>query len=1487
MLARLEGSRALRLTALAAVLLLALGLRLYGIDWDGGGFFHPDERFIILLKLPEIASLWPFDWQRALDPATSPWNPRWFAYGSFPFYLLRLFTDLTHDLVPTLTVDQGRFVGRALSAVADTGTVALVYWLGGRLYGWRTGLLASLFLALAVLHIQLSHFATFDVQLTTWVMVALAGAALAMERPGLRSVTVAGLGLGLGLATKVSVLGLLAPIAVAHLLYLCSEPLGRLGRPRRDRLERSVVCLLATCLVGGAVLLVAQPYTLLDFTTFLKDTREQTQMALRLTDLPYTRQYADTTPYLYQLQQLGNWGLWWPLAIPAVAGLGCALWRAAVGRQRADLLLLAWVAPYFLVTGAFPVKFMRYLLPITPVLLLFGARMLDGWRARAAVAAAGRRVRIAWPAVVIGAVLALTGVYVAAFTNIYRQEHTAVRMAEWLRTNVPPGTPLAREHWEEGLPHLEGYPQEELPLYEPDDPGKVDRLAALLAHSEYVLFFSDRLYGTIPRLPQRYPMGSQYYRMLFSGELGYHLAHAEAAYPSLFGLTWANDTFARTTLPRPLDPAPPGAVVVQRGHADESFSVYDHPLELAFKNDHSLTEVEYRRLLSPYLPAAPGRAPEGLLLTPEQRTVQQVGGTWSAIFDRDGWTNRLPVLAWLAMVEVLGLAALPWCLWLFRRFPDHGAGLAPVLGIVVAGWAAWFAASVGLATFDRGEIAVVIAVLGLLSLGGLAVWRREALAELRAGWWGLLLGHAVFLAAFGLDLFIRLNNPDLWHSARGGEKPMDFAYFNAIIRSTTMPPYDPWYAGGYLNYYYFGQFLAAMLTKLTGVVPSVAYNLAVPTFFACLVGGAFSVGGAAAASIGGALSPRWGLWRLTSDAARSVRGRLAPERWVAGWWPAAGLTVALAVVVAGNLDGAAQLVDRLRTAGNASVPSTLPAVEGTLEALVGVERVVTGARLAPLDYWRPRGMGDMDKTFLDPGSSNPSPTIVEFPAFTYLFADLHAHLIALPIALLVLALALRVVLGGERDRWWQRGACLAVTGLVLGALRWTNSWDYPTYLVVTAAAVGAGEVWRGGLTWPSVGRALLQCGVLVAASLAWFWPFQAAYKLFYDGGLEPAPEHTTLTLYLRIHGLFLAALAAMVAYQVWRWLDSNGVRRMLAILVVAPSVGRALQRVRRLARRAYTSALAVAWGLALVLALAVGGGLLFGTAVPLILALGIGMAVLLVAEVRNCSEGPVYLLMLALAGLGLALSLLVEVVKLDVPGEVARMNNVFKFYLQVWVLFAVAAGYAFWWLLARVALPGRVVTVTAQSWLWGMGVLAAAAMVYPIMATPVRINDRFFRTDLTLDGTDYMKAAIYTDPGGPVELRWDLDAMRWMEDNLQGSPTVLEAITPLYRWGGRVSVYTGLPTVLGWDWHQSQQRWAYRDQIEQRKGDVARLYSMPDETPTLELLHRYGVKYVYLGTLERLYYPPEGINKFAQMARRGTLREAYTNQRVTVYEVVG
>ena len=842
-------------------------------------------------------------------------------------------------------------------------------------------------------------------------------------------------------------------------------------------------------------------------------------------------------------------------------------------------------------------------------------------------------------------------------------------------------------------------------------------------------------------------------------------------------------------------------------------------------------------------------------------------------------------MAWVLVLELLVLLATPVCLWLFRGFPDRGIGLAPMLGWVVTGWVVWLAASLRWAPFSQGTVWLVLLALALALAVAVWVARGTLLPALRAGWRPMLLSHTVFLLAFGAFVLIRLNNPDLWHPARGGEKPMDFAYLNAIVRSTFMPPYDPWYAGGYLNYYYFGQFLVAMLIKVTGIVPAVAYNLAVPSLFACTVGGAFSVGGALVARAGDRYAVGKGLPFAGGGPRRPLSGE---STWASRRWWAGGLTTAIAVAVAGNLDGAAQLLERLRQAGGTQLKSFIPAAAGAVETALGAIQVVVGAaRLPALDYWRSRGMGDMDRTFLDPGSSNPSPTIVEFPFFTFLFADLHAHLIALPIAVLALGLAVRVVLGGESDGWRGRFVSLSLSGLVLGALRWTNSWDYPAYLLLTMTAILIGALWGRRFTLGALLRTGVQCAVLLAASVVPFQQFQSHYELFYGGGILPAPERTTPELYLRIHGLFIAAIFSLVAYQGWQRLNQAGLFRAMAIMVFSRSIHRTATRLGRLAPRAANglwSLAAGAIGLALVSVIV---ARIAGPTAAGIVLLTLGVLSLGFTELVERREGPAYTLALATAAVGLGLTLAVEVVKLDIPGEVQRMNNVFKLYLQVWVFFAVAGGFAFWWVAGRVFAGGWPRVWRARLWAGAMGALALGALVYPLMATPVRINDRFVRTDPTLDGDRFMATAVYTDQIGPVELKWDDEAMRWMQDNLQGSPVVLEAQTPLYRWGGRVSVHTGLPTVLGWDWHQSQQRWDYRPYIEQRKNDVNRIYSTPDPRAALALMRQYGVKYVYLGPLERGYYPAEGMNKFAGMASAGTLREVYRNERVTLYEVVG
>ena len=126
--------------------------------------------------------------------------------------------------------------------------------------------------------------------------------------------------------------------------------------------------------------------------------------------------------------------------------------------------------------------------------------------------------------------------------------------------------------------------------------------------------------------------------------------------------------------------------------------------------------------------------------------------------------------------------------------------------------------------------------------------------------------------------------------------------------------------------------------------------------------------------------------------------------------------------------------------------------------------------------------------------------------------------------------------------------------------------------------------------------------------------------------------------------------------------------------------------------------------------------------------------------------------------------------------------------------------------------------------------------------------------------------------------------MEWLRQNVHGIPTIVEANTPLYRWGSRVSIYTGLPSVIGWDWHQKQQRSILPGQIiEKRIQDVNTIFTSTDQDQLIQLLEKYNVQYIYVGPLEQLYYAGDGINKFNQPSELWKL--VYENQQVKIFKV--
>jgi uncharacterized membrane protein len=191
-------------------------------------------------------------------------------------------------------------------------------------------------------------------------------------------------------------------------------------------------------------------------------------------------------------------------------------------------------------------------------------------------------------------------------------------------------------------------------------------------------------------------------------------------------------------------------------------------------------------------------------------------------------------------------------------------------------------------------------------------------------------------------------------------------------------------------------------------------------------------------------------------------------------------------------------------------------------------------------------------------------------------------------------------------------------------------------------------------------------------------------------------------------------------------------------------------------------------------------------------------------------------------------------------------------------------------------------------WWWGVfALLVFAGLLYPVTAARAKVDDRFVADSPPgLNGMDYMRTAVYSDAGRDLVLEYDREAIDWLRANVQGSPVILEGNAPLYRWGSRIADNTGLPTVIGWDWHEKQQRSIIDGAIiDQRIQTVSNIYNTPDTSSALEMMSRFRVKYIYIGDLERLYYNLVGLAKFDTMVGTGALQVVYQNDHVKIYEI--
>ncbi len=887
--------------AAGLIVLVAFFARSYNTNWDDNTHLHPDERHLtgvaISIKLPGSISEY-FDTNKSrLNPYNPPANTGSFVYGTLPLFAAKTVAVALGDD----DYDNMVLVGRHLTALFDAMTVLLVFLIGRRLYGSAAGLLAAVLFGAAPLAIQHAHFFIVDSYLTTFTTAALYFSIRAWQDKRLADCALAGLMLGLGMACKITA-ALIAPVVVVAVAWQLVQPVRNLwstghfsnddeagpafdnpepraGRPRR---VLSLPCRPALRLQYAesepSCSMVAEPA--------LAEGPEGPVAA------PGRQRWLPAVDPVDRAHQL-------PLSLHGDDEMGCRSCpqprRLADGRVRRLPAAAAqatsatccrcsscwptsasWGASSRC-TCATSCRFTRCW-PCSPA---------TGWWSWSAktreLSLRWQRPQLAPAGYALAGLIVLVGVLAgAAYFSIYTKPVTRVEASYWMYDHLPAHAQIGAEHWDESVPmQLPGTPQKDfqltdLKLYDIDSQDKVQELINTLSGIDYITMSSNRLINSIPRDPVNYPVTIRYYEMLFNGQLGFSLVHEFTSYPRLFGLQFPDY------------------------RAQESQSSYDHPRVLVFKKNANFSRAKLEQTLGEGPFAMAGLTPaqadkNGLLLKPADLQTQQRGGTWTSVFSNSGIAHSAPTLIWLLALEAAALATLP------LAFPDLQPPAGPRLpALEAAGPAADGVPGVARRQpqalplrpdVDPGLAAALIAVGGVIA----GKQRQPLLAFLKSNWRLLLFSEALFLVAFFAFREIRMANPDLWHPYRGGEKPMDLAYLTAVARSTTLPPYDPWFAGGYINYYYFGQFLTATLLKLTTIPPEIGYNLAVPTYFAMTVGGAFSVA-----------------YNLAAFARGAIR-RTPRLRPIPGWsLYAAGLLGAVFVAVAGNLDGVEQMLDRLR-----------------------------------------------------------------------------------------------------------------------------------------------------------------------------------------------------------------------------------------------------------------------------------------------------------------------------------------------------------------------------------------------------------------------------------------------------------------------------------------------------------------------------------------------------------------------------------------------
>ncbi|MFT5195724.1 MAG: YYY domain-containing protein [Cellvibrionaceae bacterium] len=845
---------------------------------------------------------------------------------------------------------------------------------------------------------------------------------------------------------------------------------------------------------------------------------------------------------------------------------------------------------------------------------------------------------------------------------------------------------------------------------------------------------------------------------------------------------------------------------------------------------------------------------------------------------------------WLVLMA-LGTAGSLFAYRLFYKLPDKGYAFSKMAALVMTTFTFWLISSYGLVSNSIGGIILAIVIFGCVSLWLYKKTDQQLWPFIKDNLTYILTAELVFALLFFGWAYVRAQNPQI----AGTEKPMEFAFLNAVTTSPTYPPLDPWLSGFAISYYYMGYIMMSIVGRLAAVQSSVTFNLTVAWLVAGSGIGAFGL-----------------VYNLTILV---TQNNIAPA--ITQTIKRNAVLLAIVASVALPLAGNNQML--LETLHGNNIGSDglwawldVRDIDGPA---TDTPRFLNSDRSASGSWWWWRSSRVIEEYNLS-GSGGLEP-IAEFPGFSFVLGDIHPHVLALPYIFLVIALALTWYLD---DREWRpvekRGVApwienllknlgvekLIIAAILLGGLAFTNTWDLPIHLFIVLAAFGLNR-------WGKTGRFDSQTLVeIISIAIALILLIFVIYYPFLTGlnSQAGAPymlpmlvQPTRLAHFLVIFGtpvfVILGLLGSLILKQCQTavgqlgpaLLAGLGIPLLLIFLTLVLTLGIAASPFGAGFFNGIVNELAFnlplrsgntdfGWAVAFVTALLpmylgarltyLGVTLLLGAILGGIVWLWTGQMATQgqSAESRQNSTLP-FLLLLIFTGALLALGPEYVYLK-DNFGQ--RINTIFKFYYQVWILLGVSALVGIGYLLKHHKFMGW-----ATAGLYA--VLFIFAVRFPIAGAQSRAIEyrgpasSTTRRPPTLDGLVFMQNQNVSD----------YQAVQWLNDNAAAGEVVLEATGGAYSYYGRISANTGLPTLLGWANHENQWRGDSTDQVAIRSGIVREIYDTRDWDRASNYLDQFDVTYIYVGRLEQQDHDPKGLEKFA-----ANLEIAYQNEGATIYQ---